>query len=78
MLFKITDLPIAAYLAVIGMKFLGCEALTNTQAQFVFHDPEHSGPELLAAYYADAKCSARGFNREYRRLRTEAMKVVGK
>jgi hypothetical protein len=76
--FKVTDLPVAAYISVRGLKFLGCERVSEREAAFVFDDPQKRGWELVAEYENDGECSARTFNRHFRILRAAVLRMVGR
>jgi hypothetical protein len=74
--FVTTSIPIAAFLRVKGyLDFLGCQSPGGRQVEFVFADPQGIGPTLELEILAGAECSAIGYHRAYRDMRSR-MEVI--
>jgi hypothetical protein len=74
--FVTTSIPVAAFLRVKGsLDFLRCQSPGGRQIEFVFADPQGVGPELELEILAGAECSAIGYHRAFRDLRSR-MEVI--
>lgn len=74
--FKLTELPTATFLSVRGLRFLGCESISEKQARFVFDDPQDIGWQLVAEFQNNGECSAQAFYRHFCVLRSAAKQAV--